>query len=334
MQRPGLGVFVGRLSALILLCLTLFCFQNCDSYHSEFGLSSNGIGAGMTLQVDQNSQTQSLAILSSNCASCHDTASSGGVTQILDVYHLIGVGLIVPGDPTQGRIIGSIQAGTMPLGGSVSAADLLTLKNWILSMRLVAGGTSPVSPPPSLLPAGKAVQADTTLHAQAMNIININCAGCHQGVASGGINNILDINQLVLTGLVTAGDPTQGRLIGAITAGTMPYGNGPPVKASDLQILKDWISSMTIVDASLNLPPMPIRVALAPTFASVFANVIQPKCVACHLNLNSYSSVKSGAGGILSKCQSGSMPKAPFPVLTNAEMTALQSWIQGGALNN
>jgi uncharacterized membrane protein len=186
------------------------------------------------------------------------------------------------------------------------------------------------------------VRADSALHGQAITILNINCAGCHQGAAEGGISNILDINRLTASGLLTPGDPTKGRLIGSINDGTMPKGNGANVTSGDLDILKNWISSMTIVNENPSLPPLPTRAALMPTFAGVNAHVIQPKCIGCHgpvvakhsLNLSTYNAVKSQVSEILNECKSNKMPIAPYPFLTTDELSALQAWIDSGALNN
>jgi mono/diheme cytochrome c family protein len=299
---------------------------------------------GFTLQVDQNLQTQALAILTSNCASCHDTASNGGVTQILDVNHLIVSGLVVPGNPTGSQLITACNSLGMPPAGPLAPASLTVLENWISSMKLVGTAPPVVGPAPNPLPPGKVVQDDPTLHTQAMNIININCAGCHenQGAkAGGGISSIMDINVLVASGLVVAGDPSQGSMLAAISAGTMPKGGGARVTAADLQTLKNWVASMTIVN-DVGQAAEATRPALSATFTGVFTNIIQPKCFACHgpvlhnsANFSSgYSSVSGDAGNILSQCQGGDMPQSPYPTLTASELAALQGWINAGKPNN
>lgn len=342
---------------LLVLAVVLFGYQNCGSFHSVYGSASsssgvtgnnsptaNGTGGTTTLQVDPTLQTQAVAILTNQCASCHENVTNGGVTQILDVNHLIATGLIVVGDPNQGQLLASIESGIMPPGGTVAAADLQTLKNWISSMKLVSSGTgtgttSSTAPPPPL-PPGKVVNADPTLHLQAMSILNINCAGCHEGVTNGGVTGILDINNLVATGLVVAGDPTKGSLLASIENGLMPAGNGARVTAADLQTLKNWISSMTIVNAS-GQAPLPTRPPLSATFTGVFTNIIQPKCFACHgpvlhddATFTTYSQVANSAGDILNQCQNGNMPRAPYPALTATELSALQGWINNGKPNN
>lgn len=333
-----------RLSFVLIASVVILSFQNCDAYHSGSGLLNQGSSLdGFTLEVDQALQAQSLSILSTRCASCHDQASMGNVTRILDVNHLISTGLVTPGDPNAGRLIGSIAGGTMPPGGGMPAAELQTIKNWVSSMRLVGNVPPPSpSPTPAPLPANKTVQVNATLHTQAMNIINVNCAGCHfAGQAGGGISNILDVNHLVRTGMITVGDSTKGRLIGSIVDGTMPKGTAARVTAADLQTLRNWINSLTLVDDVGQAKP-PTRPGLSPTFTGIYANIIQPKCIGCHgpnkrdagLNYNTYNSVFADRTDIRSECQSGGMPRSPYPVVVGEELTALNAWIQGGAPNN
>lgn len=334
---------------LALMIVTVIGFQNCGAYKASSmagsGSSSSGSSTSATLQVDQALQTQSLAILNTRCASCHQTANMGGVNQILDTAHLIASGLVVVGNSSAGRLVGSIVDGTMPPGGGVSAADLQTIKSWIASMHY--GSDAPSTPPPaastpsSPLPAGKIAKADPTLHAAAIQILNVNCAGCHMGDAAQGFTDVLVLNNLVASGLVVAGDPSKGDLLGTIANGTMPQGTGARVQPADVQTLKNWISSITIVDAA-GQTAMPTRPALASTFTGVFANVIQPKCVGCHgpvlqdsgKRFDSYTLVKAGIAGIQKECKANTMPQAPYPKLTTAEMNALNAWVAGGTLNN
>jgi len=334
-----------RYLAPVLVTVMFVFFQNCAGFHAsvtDLNQSSNGsTSASQTLSIDPTLNSQAIAILTTNCAACHGSVTSGGVTGILDVNHDISAGLIVVGNPTTSTIISAIQTGGMPVGGTLAAADLTTLKNWIASMHYVGNQPAPMPTPGGALPAGKTVIADATLHNQAMTILNTNCAACHEGVTSGGVTAILEINALVANGLVVPGDSTQGTLLSVIQSGTMPAGNGARVTAADQQTLKNWINSMTIVDQSVAPTPMPTRHVLDATFSGVFANVIQPKCLACHgpvksteFNLNSYAAVKANANNILSKTQNNSMPESPYPVLTSDELAALKTWIQNGEPNN
>ena len=329
---------------VLSLGILLFAFQNCSAVHEgDLGLSStSGLPAGYTLEMDPVLKSQALAILSAKCANCHDNAASPGVRFILNIEGLVGAGLIVPGNPNQGRIIGSIAAGTMPTSGqAVTTTELTILKNWISSMTLTGTGPLP-PPPPDLLPAGKTVRADTLLQAQAMTILNINCAGCHQGAVTNTFTSILNANNLVATGLVTVGAPASGRLIGAIVDRTMPKGSGARVTATDLQVLKNWITSMEIVDEDHGIPPVPPRPPLAATFSSIDANILQPKCYACHgaikadadKRYDSYAAVAGDANDILDKAVSGEMPEAPYLMLTAEEIAAFTQWVNSGKPNN
>lgn len=336
---------MGRLHHFLAVTIVLLGFQNCGKpSHFQREASTNSshsvdLPPGVSLTADPVLQTQALTILQNKCASCHQTGASGGVTQILNVNHLVASGLIVAGDPAQGALMDSITSGRMPLTGSVSSTEIQILADWISSMVLT--GSLPTTPTISPLPAGKTVTADGPLHASAMKVLNTYCAGCHQGANSGGINNVLDIKTLVRTGLVTAGNANVGRLVGAILDGSMPKGNGARVPAGDLEILRQWITSMQIVD-DVGQAPLPTRPALDATFTGLFANLIEPKCVACHgpiRNLggkryHTHALVSSDSSDIVEKCASGEMPRTPYPAATADELAALRAWVAAGRPNN
>lgn len=338
-RNKKIFIYLMGISAGILL------FQNCDPYHVNSDLSSssqNGVPLGTTLEVDQDLQNQSLAILSAKCGICHDSVSSGGVTHILDVMHLISAGLVIPGDPSQGRLIQSIESGSMPIGGSVSPSELQTMKDWVSSMKFVDSSSPNPDPIPDPLPQDKEVRVELNLHNQAMEVLNVNCAGCHQGVSSGGPSNILDVNELTRSGLIVPGNSDEGRLLGAIHDGSMPKGNGARVTAADLGVLKNWIDAMVVVNKDSSLDPLPTRPSLTPTFTGVYSNIIQPKCLACHgpvkshdgWSLNSYTAVKSRSSKLLAECQAGKMPESPYLKLSGEELTAFKTWVADGAPNN
>lgn len=188
---------------------------------------------------------------------------------------------------------------------------------------------------------GKVIEVDMNLHNQAMQIININCAGCHQNDLNGNITDILNVRRLVETKLVTVGKPNEGRMIGAIVDGTMPKGTAARVTAEDLQILRDWISSMKIVD-DVGQPPLPTRPLLGPNFTAIYANIIQPKCIGCHgpnkmeggKRFDSYALVFASRNEIYSQVQSGGMPYPPYPAVSSVEFDAIEVWTGQGAPNN
>lgn len=320
-------------------------YQNCGSGFKSMGelgaQSSSSVDLDFTVTADPALQQSSLQILSVKCATCHQDIASGNVGQILDVKYNISTGLLTPGDPTKGRLIGSIEDNSMPTGAvKVTAAELQTLKSWISSIRVT--GVQPPPPAPVLnLPAGKTVNSDPVLYTQAFKIVNINCAGCHNSAALGGIAEILKVDQLVSTGLVKPGDPTKGRLIGSIEDGTMPKG-AASVSAADLLILKNWITSMQIVDISPSNPAKITLPILAPTFTSISKNILEPKCVGCHGPVRAddgkrYDTYANASSRLNASANSGipnSMPQAPYPKLTTAERAAISDWVKNGKLND
>ncbi len=331
-----------RLSFLFLTIGLIFAYQNCTPMHIIKRNGSTQAGSSQVVNVaytsDPTLESASLAIIETKCGACHQNTTSGGVGAILDVGSLLARGLIVAGDPSQGRLLGSMRDGSMPKTGAlVTTSELTTLENWISSIKITGSLPVPLSP---LLP-GQTVDVDPALQNQAMQILNINCAGCHQKVTNGGIGNILDVKFLVMNSLVVVGDSSQGRLLGAIEDGSMPKGKGARVTASDLTVLKNWIDSMQIVN-DVGQPELATRADLAPTFQGVFANIFQPKCIGCHgpvvaydnKHYDNYTRISQSKSAILDKCSSGEMPQTPYPNLDAEELSALQSWINLGAPNN
>lgn len=111
----------------------------CSPFHAEDPLldGSNSSGA---LGGDPVAQEKAMAYLQSNCLGCHGANGSGGVSNITDINHLIASGLIVPGNPTAGRLIGSMEDGSMPTAQRASTADLQIIRDW-LGSDWQAGGT-------------------------------------------------------------------------------------------------------------------------------------------------------------------------------------------------
>lgn len=195
------------------------------------------------------------------------------------------------------------------------------------------------------------ISTDPALQSAAIAILQNKCAGCHGTGGSGGISNITSPIHLVQIGLITPGNPNVGRLIGSIADGSMPVGGS--VSATDLQTLKNWISSLQPTSGGGggggggNTPP------LGPTFASIKANILDPKCLSCHgatvarggIRYDTYANAiatgginpgSSSTSKIIAETNSGEMPpsSAGYSPLSSTQMTALRQWIDAGALNN
>jgi mono/diheme cytochrome c family protein len=84
------------------------------------------------------------------------------------------------------------------------------------------------------------VQLNNSNEAAAMAIIQQNCTVCH-GSSSGpqGIYGLTDVNHLVNSGLVVAGQPNQSTLYTAVLSNMPPTGL---LSAADIQVLNAWIS--------------------------------------------------------------------------------------------
>lgn len=327
-------------------------FQNCSG---KFQVKPQASSQGFTVEQDVNLQSQSIAILETKCAACHDAATQGGVTGILNIDHLISSGLITPGVPTAGRLVGSIEDNSMPTTGlpRVTPGELSIIKSWIASIKIV-GPTptpAPTPDPPPTIPPGMKVGANAALQTQAMGILQYQCAGCHQANSNAGsIDKIMEPNSLVSLGLVTMGDSSKGRLIGSIVGKTMPKsGSYMVTSAAELQVLRDWITSMSFVPLATGEQPFKPLPDLGPTYASIYANILLPKCVMCHgpsradkgIRYDSYtasmrtvSAGNANASRLYTECRDRLMPEVPFKALNAAELSALQTWIAGGAPNN
>jgi cytochrome c553 len=344
--------YFSQIAIFVALFLMVLGFQNCSG---KFQVKSGLTSQGFTVEQDLNLQQQSISILGTKCAACHDAATQGGVTGILNVDHLIASGLITPGNPSAGRLIGSIEDNSMPTTGleRVTPGELSILKSWISSIR-VAGPQptpSPTPPPPPTIPAGMKVGANGALQTQAMGVLQFQCAGCHQANSNAGsINKIMEPNSLVSLGLVTMGDSTKGRLIGSIVGKTMPKaGSYMATTPAELQVLRDWINSMSFVPLAAGEQPFKPLPDLAPTFTSIYANILLPKCVMCHgparadkgirydthaLTVRTVSAGNANGSRLYTECRDRLMPEVPFQALNTAELSALQTWIASGAANN
>jgi uncharacterized membrane protein len=179
---------------------------------------------------------------------------------------------------------------------------------------------------------------------KSMAIINEKCASCHTGAAAlsnaAGTNDpitaITDLDYLLRTRLIIAGEPDLSPLFQSIQGADMPPGQ--PLSLNEVTILKDWITNFNKEEVTTGTTSAPIP--LAANFQSLRANVFLKKCYTCHINrtikLDTYASV-SGAintNNLRTRVNNGIMPPATAAQLTGEEKTLLLQWIDAGALNN
>ncbi|MCB0414783.1 MAG: hypothetical protein KDD50_10645 [Bdellovibrionales bacterium] len=327
-----------RLSVLLGL-IYIFINVGCSAEHVDEG-------SIQSFSSDPALEAKAMNVLRQKCSSCHGSASFGGVTNITKVSVLISTGLVVPGDATKGRLVGSIEDSSMPVSGNVSAIELNDIKSWINNGLKGNVGGGEIVPPVAVEPPP--VFTGSPLQVSALNILNTNCVGCHGEIGSGGVSRITDVKGLLATGLIVDKDASQGRLLASIREGSMPPSG--PLGASDLQTLEDWVNQGVGANVEVNLP----QVKLEPTFSSISQLILQPKCTACHgsvkavdgIRLDSYDRVFAKAemvklgnpqeSKLYKSVHSGEMPPRSdgYQPLTGEEQSAIYTWIQNGALNN
>lgn len=338
---------------LILLGTSSIFFQNCsapihESLGSQDNQSSSLLGAGTDPVVEQ----QAMGILAARCASCHSGAGAGGVGQIMDVAHLIATGLIVPGAPGLSPIILSEEAGRMPPGQPLSAAEQATLRQWVAGNPVNTANPGAIIPPVSV-PAPPTVVSGT-LEQKAITILQNACYSCHGTAAAGGLNQITDAAYLKTAGQVVPGNALGSKLYQRMLGGTaaMPLPMMPPagkLNAADLSLIADWINAGAAAPAPGTTSPPPTLPPLAATYASIQANILGPKCIACHgptlaksgVRYDSYTLTLATVrktlpldSKLFTECKSGNMPPTGTPKLTSNELDVLSAWITAGAANN
>jgi uncharacterized membrane protein len=295
--------------------------------------------AGSASASSSSIQDQAVQILSSSCTACHGLASGPANTfGLTNVAHLLSSGLIVAGAPDQSPLLQSIEADRMPPGGPLTMADKEVIRRWI------AGGaqaptTTPVLVPPVLSPPSVVSGA---LEDQAITILQNKCFLCHGTVTSGGLSQINDPAALIAGGWVVPGNAAGSKIYTSIVSGKMPPGG--LLNSADIAIIADWINQGAKTPS--NAPAPPPSIPLAANFPSINANIIQPKCVACHsatlardhVRLDTYSNVmryvrpgSASESKLYKITREGEMPPKKYPMLTSEELSVLATWINAGA---
>lgn len=180
----------------------------------------------------------------------------------------------------------------------------------------------------------------------AINLLINKCSSCHNpSNAQGGINDITDVQYLLYSRLVIAGEPEISPIIEEVSQGQMPPPPNASLTGAEVSMLKDWITTMAPQSTDPTATPPPST--LAPKYSILAAQIFVPKCVTCHQNKNYklntlaevlrtvtagnsaasllYRAITTGANG-------GKMPQGG--ALSAAEIQAVKDWIDAGALNN
>lgn len=219
---------------ILYLILITLSVGGCSPEHvGNMDLSSN-----FNFSADPALQSKALSILQVNCSGCHGAGmNQGGVSDILNVSHLIAEGLIIPGNSSAGRIIGATAAGSMPTTGPLAAQDVQTLRDWVGSMTITSGGTNPPPPPPPPLTA--------TFSSISQNILQPKCVACHRAGGEEGDIRYESYSSTLATGKIRAGSAAESGIMDEIESGSMPPAKDgyAPLTATEIAVIRQWIDA-------------------------------------------------------------------------------------------
>ncbi len=295
------------------------------------------------------------AVFAAKCASCHAVFSS--------YESLMASGMVISKNPDQSPLYQKVASGQMPKGGPMlSDSEVKAIFNWISAgaPKAVAGGTptppgtqappvtgTPTTPPTSGTPATSA-PSPTFAWIQA-NVLIPRCTICHRGASAPAGFDLSSYDNVMMGGRVVAGNPSASLLFQRINNNTMPPGN--PLSADVKLLISQWIQNGAKNDAPAGgLPPgstpqLPELPPLAPNFNSIMANIIGPRCLACHdttqrkggVVLQDYRSLMlevrafdAGSSKLYKEIEDNNMPQSGGP-LNFQQKETIRQWINSGA---
>lgn len=177
-------------------------------------------------------------LVTAKCVSCHGTGSSWRDFKPLlsDERLWVSANLVVPQQPQnsllyrylQGSGFGAAPFGTMPQGGSLSAAELAQFRDWITQM--------------------EAYPNTSSIDDRARQTLRIYCKNCHGAGsrADGGIDYIEDDQKLAANGKIIPRSPAErSPLYTRLTStqSAMPPSGATPT-AAEIANLKLWIETV------------------------------------------------------------------------------------------
>ncbi len=173
------------------------------------------------------------------------------------------------------------------------------------------------------------------------------CAACH-GVSQQPLHAIPDpaLAHDITTSfaLVNLRQPAESRLVQKIRGGHQGF---PASLADEMETaIQAWADLYVSLGGDLGVP----EGELGASFQSIKEFILDSQCVACHsptgvhpsidytdyvttLNTGGVVPGNAAASPLYQSCQDGSMPQGG-PALSAEQITALQDWINNGALNN
>lgn len=240
-----------QVSWVVLSLLLVSVFMNCGP---SFQVAQKSFSSGSSSLASNATAVQAKAVLQNRCASCHTSAGSGSLSNIMDEAQLKSGGWVVPGNANNSPLVRRVFDGSMPPGQPLSNADQNLLLSWVNGMAAaatptpipgggigspggpVAGGPTPTPSPTPVVGGGGGALIEPTFTNVYNSILLPRCVGCH---GSAGGYSYSNYNNTLRS--VNVGNPAASRLYASVNNGSMPRGSGA-LSAAEKKLILDWIS--------------------------------------------------------------------------------------------
>jgi mono/diheme cytochrome c family protein len=340
-----------NLTVFVAMIVSSVLFINCgrpSRLPETSGLSDVGASGEVSFKMLAD------AVFIPKCAGCHANFST--------YASLMASGAVIPGSPDQSALYQKISTGQMPkTGGPLSDPEVQSIYAWInagapelastAGNPATGGGGAPLSPPPGSGPAPLPGSISPTFAWIKSNVFTPRCVLCHSGSGAPAGYDLSTFAGVKSGGRIVAGNPGTSILIQRISNGSMPPG-GPALSPDVVAAISKWIENGalddgTVADRAPQLPS-PQLPPLEPKFASIMANIIAPRCLACHstvspakgVDLQTYTGVReevrpgsASNSKFYEVIEKNEMPKSGG-ALTATQKETIRSWIESGAADN
>ncbi len=213
------------------------CLQTNNSASNDRELYSHRDGGQSFLDMKK--------VLQENCQRCHASFLKWSEQDYLNNKSATGNAYVKASDPEHSELFLRLQgwgaSGDMPLNGSISAAEVQVIKEWIMSIDPSRTGLRPPMETPSQRFSAARMIFDRPG----------SCSSCHAHENTIRIfteQQFIDAQNDEGTHYVVPGQPMNSAIIlelrGVVLGGAMPPEPRPPLSSDDVSILKQWIQEM------------------------------------------------------------------------------------------
>lgn len=187
----------------------------------------------------------------------------------------------------------------------------------------------------------------TVVSNRALTILATKCSSCHDSTIKAGGVDVLNLDEMLARGVVVPNEPLLSLIFTKVQSGQMPPSS--PLSIAEIQAISDWIQLGFSTAPVIGTLPGGTVIPLAPTYASINANILSKRCLGCHnagnpsggTSFSTYTSTMNTVQRTLplqsslytSTAVRMTMPKTGG-ALNAAETKAIFDWITAGAANN